>query len=43
MKTLIWSVAWGDYRYMMQNLMESIRNSGVEHDMLTFSDEPLHA
>lgn len=42
MKTLIWSVAWGDYRYMMQNLMESIRNSGVEHDMLTFSDEPLH-
>ena len=42
MKTLIWSVAWGDYRYMMQNLMESIRSSGVEHDMLTFSDEPLH-
>ena len=41
MKTLIWSVAWGDYRYMMQNLMSSIRNSGVEYDMLTFSDEPL--
>lgn len=27
---------------MMQNLMDSIRRSGVEHDMLTFSDEPLH-
>jgi hypothetical protein len=41
MKTLIWSVAWGDYRYMMQSLMGSIRESGVEHDLLTFSDEPL--
>ena len=41
MKTLIWSVAWGEYRYMMQSLMRSIRDAGVEHDMLTFSDEPL--
>lgn len=41
MKTLVWSVAWGDYRYMMQALMKSIRDSGVEHDLLTFSDEPL--
>lgn len=41
MKTLIWSVAWGDYRYMMQSLMKSIRDAGVEHDLLTFSDEPL--
>lgn len=41
MKTLIWSVAWGDYRYMMQALMRSIRSCGVEHDLLTFSDEPL--
>lgn len=41
MKTLIWSVAWGDYRYMMQSLMRSIRESGVDHDLLTFSDEPL--
>lgn len=42
MKTLIWSVAWGDYRYMMQNLMDSIREVGIDHDILTFSDEPLH-
>ena len=42
MKTLVWSVAWGDYRYMMQNLMDSIKKCGIEHDMLTFSDEPLH-
>jgi hypothetical protein len=42
LKTLIWSVAWGDYRYMTQNLMDSIRKSGVDHDILTFSDEPLH-
>jgi len=41
MKTLIWSVAWGEYRYMTQNLMRSIRNVGIEHDILTFSDEPL--
>lgn len=41
MKTLIWSVAWGDYRYMMQALMNSVRNVGIEHDILTFSDEPL--
>ena len=41
MKTLIWSVAWGDYRYMMQSLMNSIRDVGIEHDLLTFSDEPL--
>jgi hypothetical protein len=42
MKTLIWSVAWGDYRYMLQSLMNSIQNVGIDHDILTFSDEPLH-
>lgn len=42
MKTLIWSVAWGEYRYMLQSLMNSIRNVGIEHDILTFSDEPLY-
>lgn len=42
MKTLIWSVAWGDYRYMMQSLMSSIQAVGVNHDLLTFSDEPLY-
>ena len=41
MKTLIWSVAWGDYRYMLQSLMDSISSVGIKHDMLTFSDEPL--
>ena len=41
MKTLIWSVAWGNYRYMTQALMDSIRACGLEHDLLTFSDEPL--
>lgn len=41
MKTLIWSVAWGDYRYMMQALMDSARAAGIQHDILTFSDEPL--
>ena len=41
MKTLIWSVAWGDYRYMTQTLMDSIRSVGINHDILTFSDEPL--
>ena len=41
MRTLIWSVAWGDYRYMLQNLMNSIRSVGIEHDILTFSDQHL--
>jgi hypothetical protein len=41
MRTLIWSVAWGEYRYMMQSLMRSIRDAGVDCDLLTFSDEPL--
>lgn len=42
MKTLIWSVAWGEYRYMLQSLMSSIQEVGIEHDILTFSDEPLY-
>lgn len=41
MKTLIWSVAWGDYRYMLQSLVKSIRDVGIEHDILTFTDQPL--
>jgi hypothetical protein len=41
MRTLVWSVAWGEYRYMMQSLMRSIRDAGLECDLLTFSDEPL--
>lgn len=41
MRTLIWSVAWGEYRYMMQSLMKSIRGVGIDCDLLTFSDEPL--
>jgi hypothetical protein len=41
MKTLIWSVAWGEYRFMLQSLVSSIRESGLEHDILTFSDEPI--
>ena len=41
MKTLIWSVAWGDYRYMLQSLMSSIRNVGLTHDIITFTDQPL--
>lgn len=42
MRTLIWSVAWGDYRYMTQSLVNSIRNVGIECDILTFVDEPLY-
>jgi len=40
-KTLIWSVAWGDYRYMLQSLVSSIRSVGIDYDILTFSDEPI--
>lgn len=41
MKTLIWSVAWGDYRYMLQSLVKSIRNVGIQDDILVFTDEPI--
>lgn len=41
MKTLIWSVAWGEYRYMMQSMMNSIKASGSECDLMVFCDEPL--
>jgi hypothetical protein len=41
LKTLIWSVAWGDYRYMLQSLMKSIRDVGINHDIITFTDQPL--
>ena len=40
-KILIWSVAWGEYRYMLQSLVDSIREVGVDCDIVTFSDEPL--
>jgi len=43
MKTLIWSVSWGDYRYMTQSLAQSIKDCGIDHDILVFTDEPLSA
>ena len=41
MKTLIWSVAWGDYRYMLQSLVKSMNSVGIEHDILVYCDEAL--
>lgn len=41
MKTLIWSVAWGDYRYMLQSLVKSMNKVGIEHDILVYCDQPL--
>ncbi|NDB60259.1 hypothetical protein EB001_17670 [bacterium] len=41
MKTLIWSVAWGDYSFMLQGLVDSIKRSGITHDIMTFTDRPL--
>ena len=38
MKTLIWSVAWGDYSYMLQSLVNSIRSVGLNTDIMTFTD-----
>ena len=42
MKTLIWSVAWGEYRYMLQSLVHSMNKVGIEHDILAYCDEPIH-
>jgi hypothetical protein len=41
LKTLIWSVAWGDYRYMLQSLVKSMKDVGIEHDVLVYCDEAL--
>jgi hypothetical protein len=41
MKTLIWSVAWGDYSHMLQSLVNSIKNVGINHDIITFTDKPI--
>jgi hypothetical protein len=41
MKTLIWSVAWGDYSYMLQSLVNSIRNNDIDTDIMVFSDKTL--
>lgn len=42
MRTLIWSVAWGEYRYMLQSLVQSMRDCNIENDILVYCDEPLH-
>ncbi len=41
MKICYWSVAWGDYRYMLQALIHSIRYAGDATPFIAFSDGPL--
>lgn len=41
MRSLIWSVSWGDYRYMTQSLISSINNNNIDCDTLVFCDTPL--
>lgn len=41
MKTLIWSVAWGEHRYMLQSLVKSIKDVNIKNDIIVFTDEPI--
>lgn len=41
MKNLIWSVAWGNYRYMLQSLVQSIVDCNINADIIVFCDQNL--
>lgn len=40
-KYCYWSIAWGEYSYMLQSLVNSAREVGIEEDFITFSDIPI--
>lgn len=40
MKICYWSVAWGNYRYMLQTLVDSYKRVGMEHDFHAYTDGP---
>lgn len=38
---IIWSVAWGDYAYMLQALVTSLRRTGFDGKIVVFCDRPI--
>lgn len=40
-KICYWTIAWGDYAYMAQSLVNSARTVGIQDDFIVFSDKDL--
>jgi hypothetical protein len=40
-KVCYWSISWGDYDYMVQSLVNSFKNVGMQEDFITFTEKPL--
>ena len=38
---IVWSVAWGDYSYMLQALVSSLRRTGFGGKIVVFCDRPI--
>lgn len=41
MRICYWSIAWGNYSYILQSLVESYKNAGMTEDFHVFSDKNL--
>jgi hypothetical protein len=40
-KICYWSISWGDYDYMVQSLVNSFKDVGMEEDFITFTEKPV--
>jgi hypothetical protein len=40
-KICYWSISWGDYDYMVQSLVNSFKDVGMEEDFITFTEKPI--
>jgi hypothetical protein len=38
---IVWSVAWGEYSFMLQALVSSLRRNGFKGKIITFCDRPI--
>ncbi len=41
-KICYWSISWGDYDYMVQSLVNSFKDVGMEEDFVTFTEKPIN-
>ena len=40
-KICYWSISWGDYDYMVQALVNSFKNVGMQNDFVTYTEKPI--
>lgn len=38
---IVWSVAWGEYSFMLQSLVSSLRRTGFKGRIVVFADKPI--